>query len=504
MNSNAPAEIELKLRLHPGADAALRQSPCFDDVPTERRHETTRYFDTPGLTLQANGFALRIRSGSSGFVQTLKTAPTNGGAASHRGEWEWQVSQPEPALDLLDGTPAARLVGEVAAALDAVCITDIERVVRRLHFADGTEIETAHDRGTIVAGNAREPVDELELELRSGSLAALYQLAIRLLETVPMHLAPESKSARGYRLRAGRPAEAFHAPKLLLPPKIRANAALRDIAGAHLGAVLANIAAAEGENAEGIHQLRVGLRRLRSVLVMFAPMLERHVGDLFATELRRLGQVFGARRDHDVFWLETLPALAQDGGTDWSDLLRTRAQEARADALPPVMETLHGASFTGLALGLAAWFEAGMTQPDMLGAGPWTRRLDAVAPDLLDRLARKVARRATRIDGSEGLHDLRKALKKLRYATEFVAGLYDGDAVKTYRKRCATLQDRLGAINDARVAQTLAAALAAGDQLRLAPAVAALAAQSARRGSAAMDGLEEALSDFLDAAPFWR
>ena len=502
-HATAPAEIELKLRLRAGGAEALEHCPAFDGIAPERRHETTRYFDTPDGALAAHGFTLRVRQSGNRRIQTMKTAGATGGAASHRGEWEWIVDQDEPALDLLAGTPAAALVADLRGRLEPMFATDIHRTGRRMRLDAETEVEAAIDRGIIEAGAAREPVDELELELKQGSLAPLYRLAVDLHEAVSMHLAPESKAARGYRLRTGRPPEAVHAPKLALDRSVRGNAAFRAIVGAGLDQILANVAAAEAAEPEGIHQLRVGLRRLRSALVLFAPLLEPHAAGLFGAELKRLGRVFGARRDRDVFCLETLPAIAKDED-EWIARLRPVAERDRAAAQGPVLEALHGPGFTSLALGLAAWCEDGLADPAKLGDARLGKRFDRHVPALLDRLAGKVARRAERVGGPEELHALRKSLKKLRYAAEFVAGLYKPKQVKRYRKQCAGLQELLGAINDARTTPSLAEGLMLGRSLELAPALARVGAWSAAQENHARRRLDAALKDFRTADPFWR
>ncbi|MBN9561608.1 MAG: CHAD domain-containing protein [Alphaproteobacteria bacterium] len=499
-----PVEIELKLRLPPGSHAALEQVPALSAVRAEQRREITRYFDTEDRALFANGFVLRVRSRGNRRIQTLKSAPSDGGVAPARGEWEWPVEREEPDAALLAETPAR----DIAATLDgrrleALFVTDIERSTRQLVLDDDTHVEVALDEGTIEAGDAREKVDELELELKSGALGPLYRLAIELHEAVPMWLAPESKSARGYRLRDGTAPRAPHATKLRLDPKVRTNEAFRVIVASGLSQILENIAAAEAAAPEGIHQLRIGLRRVRSALVLFAPLLEPNAAALFERELKRLGQVFGERRDRDVLCLQTLPAVAHDLGASWIDRLRPPAEAYRASANGPVQEALHGAGLTSLALGLAAWCEEGLEHPAHLGHKRLGKRLANVAPDLLDRMARKVARRAKRADTPESLHGLRKSLKKLRYSTEFVAGLYKPKAVKRYRKRCEALQELLGTINDARVTPRLADDMLGVRGTELAPAFAQLAAWSAEQERKALRRLDEALTKFRRTEPFW-
>lgn len=501
----APVEIELKLRLAPGSHAALERVPALGAVRPERRHEITRYFDTPDTLLAAKGFTLRVRTSGDSRVQTLKTAASNGSAAARRGEWEWPITDETPELGRLAETPAGDLIAALHGKLEPVFSTDIHRSTRQMSLDGGTRVEAALDEGTIEAGQAREPVDELELELKQGALGPLYRLAIDLHEAAPMWIAPQSKAARGYRLTTGKPPEAVHAPKLRLRGKIRASEAFREIAASGLNQVLANIAAAETADPEGVHQFRVGLRRLRSALVLFAPLLEPHAAGLFERELKRLGQVFGERRDRDVFCLETLPEAGKELGTTWIDRLRPLAEAFRAAADQPVQEALRSAGLTGLSLGLASWSEEGVEQPRRLGGKRMGLRLAESAPDLLDRMARKVEKRSRRAGDPQGLHDLRKSLKKLRYGAEFVGSLYKRKPVKRYRKSCEALQELLGAINDARVTPRLAEAMLDGAQAtELAPAIAELAAWSARRERQALRRLDDALDAFRQATPFWR
>jgi triphosphatase len=325
-----PVEIELKLRLPPGSHAALEQVPALCAQPAERRREITRYFDTPDRALFASGFVLRVRTRGNRRIQTLKSAPSKGGVAPTRGEWEWPVEREEPDVALLASTPAREIAAAFDGRLEAVFLTDIQRSTRQLALDGGTHVEVALDEGTIETDAAREPVDELELELKSGALGPLYRLAIELHEAAPMWLAPESKSARGYRLSDDTAPRTPHAAKLRLDPDIRANEGCRAIILSGLDQILGNIAAAEAAEPEGIHQLRIGVRRVRSALVLFAPLLEPHAAALFERELKRLGQVFGARRDRDVFCLQTLPNAAHDLGTGRLDRLRPPAEAYRA------------------------------------------------------------------------------------------------------------------------------------------------------------------------------
>ncbi len=174
-----PIEIELKLRLPPGSREALEQLPLLQAVPAEQRRETTTYFDTGDQVLASHGFSLRVRASGNARIQTLKTSRSEGGAAAHRGEWEWPVDGDAPDLGRLVETPAGDIVTGLDGRLRPLFATEIERRARLLTLDGGTKVEAALDQGAIVADGTREPVDELELELKGGRLGSTLSLGNR-------------------------------------------------------------------------------------------------------------------------------------------------------------------------------------------------------------------------------------------------------------------------------------------------------------------------------------
>ena len=170
--------------------------------------------------------------------------------------------------------------------------------------------------------------------------------------------------------------------------------------------------------------MRIAIRRLRAALTLFHPLLEPHAAALFEDELRRLGRIFGEARDWDVFCLQILPdTLAADRDAGWRELLLQPATAVREAAHADLQSEIHDPAFTRLVLGLAAWVE----EPPH----PW-RPLKDTCPALLDRLAEKVARRGRKIQhrSETELHALRKSLKKLRYAIDFLRPVFDADAAQ--------------------------------------------------------------------------
>jgi inorganic triphosphatase YgiF len=496
-----PFETELKLLIPPGARAALEAHPALRDAEVSADlHQLSTYYDTAELDLARAGISLRVRRSGTRLVQTVKSATDGSGAALHRGEWEWPVTRERPDADLLSQTGLRDLPADLAARLRPVCTAEIHRTTRLLHLPDGTVVEAALDQGTILAGAAREPLAELELELKHGDTGPLLRLAVALQQAGDLPLSLESKSERGARL-----AGLHHAASKATDPELagdhRARAAFRAVLGNGLGHLLANAPAAQAGDAEGIHQARIAIRRLRTALALFGPLLEPQAAARFTDSLRGVGQVLGTARDAEVFrrQVRQAPESEAPGGEEWRHPLDAPASAALARAQAAVREMLGGAGFASLVLGLAAWAEEGA-----LLSGQ-DRRIAVLAPDLLDRLQHTVDKRGrhlARLAPAE-LHALRKSVKKLRYAVEFLSGLYGAKPVDRFLRRCKALQDLLGEINDAAMAGSQAAALA-GDQASLSVAVGALERAVAGRREEALARLPAAWAGFSERGPFWQ
>ncbi|MEC9482561.1 MAG: CYTH domain-containing protein [Halomonas sp.] len=200
-----PQEIELKLALGSGGAQELLTLPIIGAQTAQRFHLGNTYFDTPAGDLEKARMALRIRRTPGRILQTLKTAGHGSGGLSSRGEWEWDIGDDALDLDGLAALPPMQAMGrDVLASLEPRFATDFERHAWLLEEDDGTRIEVALDQGETRAGQRRTAIDELELELKAGSAEALWRLATRLAEEIPLRPANASKAARGAALLAGR------------------------------------------------------------------------------------------------------------------------------------------------------------------------------------------------------------------------------------------------------------------------------------------------------------
>jgi triphosphatase len=166
----------------------------------------------------------------------------------------------------------------------------------------------------------------------------------------------------------------------------------------------------------------------------------------------------GPARDLDVFATETiLPvAAARPGDPDLATLIELVA-DSRWRAHRTVHETLAAERYGDLAFGLACWvarrgWRQGADVDVLLAQRQPVRDF---ATGMLDRRHRQVRKRGRGFAelSAEARHDLRIALKKLRYGTEFFAALYPARETERFRKAAARMQDILGHLNDVTVAQ---------------------------------------------------
>ncbi|MEC9434058.1 MAG: CHAD domain-containing protein [Pseudomonadota bacterium] len=463
-------EIELKFLLDEAGDAALRRASALRAMaegPAKKARLRSIYFDTPDQALRRARIALRLRKVGRGWVQTVKRG-SGAGAGLYAVE-EDEAPAPGGRLDLgLIADADLRAAVEAAigeAPLSPVFETLIDRTARIL-VAEGGRAELALDVGEIVAGGVRAPLREAELELKSGQPAALYAMARGLFDKVPARFSERSKSARGYALAAGEAAVPDPAPRHAAPPPLvpgetcEAAAArmLRDC----LGQVDANVACVlAGDGIGGPHQLRVGLRRLRSLFAIFRAELDGPALRALNEAARDIAGEAGRLRDLDVLAEEMLPRAVAAAQTDAAGLA------ALAAAIEPRREAARAALRARLAapqtrrflIDLSAFVELrGWLRPHDYGqTALLARPVEAAARAGLDKRWKKARRAAEGLEtlSIEARHELRKELKKLRYGVDFFAPLYAAEAVQPYRKPLKKLQNLFGALNDAAMVEAV-------------------------------------------------
>ncbi len=461
----ASEEVELKLEFPAAALSALRNHPRVRAL-TRGRAQTrllrSIYFDTPGLALARGGIALRVRRVGARLIQTVKLRGEARAGLFTRPEIETPVSGEQPDLtrlpDLgLRGAIERLRKGEV---LVPVVETEFRRARRRLWLGE-SEILFDLDIGDVRTARGHAPIAELELELVRGDPVVLYDLALELLEQVPLRPSQLGKVDRGFALLRDERPTPLKARRL----EHSHNATVDHVIGAVFASGLEQMQANEpvarlGEDPEGVHQMRVGMRRLRSAFTLFREFLPDASAQPLKNELRWLGRELGVARDFDVFLAETLGPLVLQFPDDAAlKRLRDDTRELRDASYAHLRESLQSTRYARLLLELGRWVagRAWLHQP----LSPASARLYAPAVEEGRRVLQRRHRKARRLGRhfshlrAEELHALRIELKKLRYGAEFWLSLYPRRSGARFVKRLAGLQDGLGHLNDVAAARRL-------------------------------------------------
>ena len=499
------AEQELKLHVPKEAHAGVEKDLLRGRVT--RMHLQAFYFDTPDRDLVRAKIALRLRSVGEQWVQTLKMPGEN---ALSRIEINHDRPSPDLDLSVYAAEPFAAVLAKHAQKL-AICYeTDVQRIFRQTRTDLGV-IEIALDTGLLRAGALELPISEIEFELKRGQLAAVFALGKKWQQAHGLILDARSKSERGDRLAllnaelktiseqkqerqessrrqaiaqfwAARTAE-----NISLHPKIHAQAALAAVSAECLdqiirnAAVLAEVDTADIYQAGGadhVHQLRVGIRRLRSAWSFFNGIAVLPSEEL-RSEIKLHFAKLGGTRDDDVL-KETLlpvlnaagqPPLVLDDGqtpTDTENVTLSRPfQSWLLDML--AWTVLPAVTVAQEQFAPTESIEQVATQIAALAAQPVAAEVTAAISakvqkplTLKDALVKKLKKWHRRLlqDGLqfdqleiEQRHELRKLGKKLRYALQFTESLLPTARLKTYRKQLAAVQDILGEMNDLAVAR---------------------------------------------------
>jgi CHAD domain-containing protein len=272
-----------------------------------------------------------------------------------------------------------------------------------------------------------------------------------------------------------------------------------------------------GHEVEGIHQMRVGFRRLRVALTSFGGDFRTPALESLKDRARRLSEKLGPARDLDVFVENLLqPAAEANRNVEGFDLLRARAEEARRTAWDFAVTHVQSPGFEdflrdlGDAIDRRIWFEAAGRAHAATGHMAFEMPAADLAGRMLDhrlKVAHKKTRHLKKL-GAQKRHALRIALKKLRYTSEFFAPLYDESAAKDFLKPLAKMQDVLGALNDVAVARGTLTRLAApqdstgGAALSFAAGI--VYGWHLDRAGHAWEGAKKRWKQFEKTQPFWK
>ena len=488
-------EIELKFQVPTVARSAVDAAVAGRTAAARTRLQAV-YVDTPDHALAGAGLALRLRREGRRWVQTLK-GRTPDLMQRHEHNVPRGTAPRLPPIDptLHAGTPVGDALLALLAArpnepLGMRYRTDILRRTRSVRARSG-RVELAFDVGRILAGERSIDVLELEIESLSGSPLAVLGVARDWVTRHTLWLDMRSKAERGDLLERG---ETMAAPRradpIVLMRDMSPAVAWRAVLGSCAAPILANASqVAAGEYLpEHVHQLRVGLRRLRSAVRLF----ERDGADAVLVDgaailFRRLGRA----RDAAVF--------ESDFADDLRAALRRKGLTGEIAWAPPATE---------LPTAVVRESASQLFLLDVLAAMHDSAGGANAEPDLRDRMARRLNRwhrqvaadaaRFTDLDDA-ALHRLRKRAKRLRYAAEFTGALFERSAWHRYLRAMDVLQDRLGAVTDVLMAERALGSLALPHPQRRA----ALQWLGSRRKTLVRKAARDARA-FADVERFWK
>ncbi|MER2513291.1 MAG: CHAD domain-containing protein [Nitrosomonas ureae] len=448
-------EIELKLALHPRHRTQFRRHPLFNKITPVQHPLLSIYFDTAKFDLMRRGIALRLRYVNNRWIQTLKAETQSVGALTSRPEWEVTVTDgkypdfsalPPAALDLLNGIKLKRIM--------PVFTTEFQRTTWQIE-SEQTQAEVALDSGNIYANDVSSDICEVEIELKSGTPEFLFDVAMQLLERVPLQVEPRSKAERGYILSGA----ATPAPVKATQPMIEKNQSAGNVWNAILQAALMQLSAnipgflENAHDTEYLHQLHIALHRLHAG-ARLAKSLGRAIPD-WDQPLRQLMQALNPARDWDVFQQEILPAIlttleSSTVNTGIDDAALVLLQDTAALVRQQSQEVLRKPEFTRLILDIGR---------GLLSATPaetWQQEVKTWARGILDKRWEKLCKSCHGFAklNARKRHEARIAAKKLRYAADAFAPIY-GKRANHFIAALAAFQNELGYINDRVIGQRL-------------------------------------------------
>ena len=463
-------ELELKFAVPSYQQSILRKN--IDTKTAQQQRLSAYYFDTPNQDLAKKGIALRIRFEDSQWVQTLKTA---GDGVAKRVEINTVLSltgTPDT-LDVSSLVPDISLIteqavvaeltnimplDELAQALTVQYFTDVQRTSRQIK-KNNSRIEIAYDIGKVGIGrlNSQKPannhgltqsdIHEIEFELLEGDPSDLIEVAKTWCKKYKLYLSTVTKAQRGSLLLANKqfaePVKADLAV-LQLHKGISQFAFLQAVVNNCLVQILPNASAIAEGSPDGnlVHQLRVGIRRLRTALKHFK-FAQDYIDPNWLMVLKQTFSLLGEYRDKEILQIKTQPLLESVGAphVEWSTAV---------DIMP--IDAVRANDFQILLLELIGFTHLPVPADSPKAKAPVAKKLEklftaiAVASDKFASL------------DTDSQHGVRKDLKSLRYVSEFAAPLFasqtNGKKGKKATKLNAFLQylepaqDVLGEYND--------------------------------------------------------
>jgi triphosphatase len=448
------SEVELKFEVPPAMLRALSHAAWLKQLtqgPVKHDRLVSVYFDTGSRALREDGLSLRLRHIGDRTVQTVKED-----GAYRRHEWERDIDGEAPQRGMARHTALKPFTARKKwRKLRPIFETDVGRTSFDVKSGK-SRIEVALDRGKVKAGRDSQPISEVALELKEGEVADLARLATRVAGRGAV-LELRSKAERGYALADGGVGDHVGASAIALGDDMTAAEGFRAIGFSCLHHLAANRAAVLKDDPEGIHQMRVGLRRLRAALSLFKPLIEGPEFETIKKDLKWVTGELGPARDFDVFVAKTIAPMEKQPPAGLA-ALETDIKTRRNRGFVRAKHMVRSQRYRRILLKTGLWLAGGdwTTRGGQLRRDRRERKLKDMARDILAARTAQATKKLKKLEGLDVLrrHKLRIALKKLRYAVGFFESLFPKP--KRFAARLKDLQGALGRLNDIQVHEKFA------------------------------------------------
>ena len=361
----ANREFELKLPLPEKDFERLIHHPRLAGPQLDRSERVLKstYYDTPDLRLRDLGISLRVRDDGNGFVQTIKAEERVESGISNPIQVEAPIGSPEPDLNCItDKNLRRKLVEAVTgSSLERAFETVVTRTSYKLETGDSV-VELALDQGEACAKDRKALIREAEVELVKGDPKVMLALTQDLFSGQAVSLSSTSKADLGYRLLLDTPEPS---PELGPAKAQQANVEQDQICGEAFAAIFRSAAkqiihnrtvVLETDQAEGAHQLRVGLTRLRAAHRALKRLIDTPAFHQLEEDARAIARAVGELRDADVL-IEDIFAPVAGSVPDEKGFneLHHALQAYRAAKQDSARRCLQGENWSRLLLSLALW-----------------------------------------------------------------------------------------------------------------------------------------------------
>ena len=467
-------ETELKLSFL-AKDLQILLEHTLISGPCKRQKLFNVYYDTPELLLMKSGTAVRERKILRKTLLTVKLASLSKGGLHHRSEWEAPTTPGQFDFQtLIDDPELAEKMTMLAPQLVPIFTTEFIRRSWEIEFR-GSKIEVAIDLGKVVTKRLdgllyEELISEVELELLEGNAVNLFGLARVLSRRVRLHPSNRSKAELGYRLYQNILMSPTKPAHLVIEPSADPLDTFQHICFECLYHLQLNdVGILLDNDDEYIHQARVAMRRIRSAIKLFSPVLPMTFVGNWNTTWRDLANSLADARNWDVFSEELYPLLKEAFGNH-PDILelekftvsqRSLAHQGAIASFSSRNYSVKIISFAEAVMGLKSHPEIKNRQKMILDS---QTTAEPIVPENTEQFATRLLKRRHRRFLSElavpsrnleESHQLRLYLKKLRYSFEFFIELFPKNKMTRYTKTLSRAQELLGKMNDLATAEIL-------------------------------------------------